>query len=179
MVLTEREQRLRAEIEDLLAGGPDRGFEKIEDFGKSFVRERMAVVFDEIAYGDGTFAGYTAEDRTPADGLITGIGEIDGREIFFTATITPLRPARSALRVSRRRSASPGARSRHEHPSSGSSTRRALASRPASASSPIATPTATWREVLFQPVYPLRTGPTDRGALRAEHRRVGLHAGVL
>ena len=43
------------------------------------------MVFDEIAYEDGTFAGYTAEDRTPADGLITGIGEIDGREIFFTA----------------------------------------------------------------------------------------------
>ena len=74
MVLTEREQRLRAEIEDLLAGGPDRGFEKTEDLGKLFVRERMAMVFDEIAYEDGTFAGYTAEDRTPADGLITEIG---------------------------------------------------------------------------------------------------------
>ena len=41
VVLTEREQRLRAETEDLLAGGPDRGFEKIEDLGKLFVCERM------------------------------------------------------------------------------------------------------------------------------------------
>ena len=84
-ILTDREQRLREEIEDLLSGGPERGHEKIEALGKLFVRERMETVFDEIAYEDGTFAGYAADDRTPADGLIAGVGEIDGRDVFFTA----------------------------------------------------------------------------------------------
>ena len=82
-ILTDREQRLREEIEDLLSGGPERGHEKIEALEKLFVRERMETVFDEIAYEDGTFAGYAADDRTPADGLIAGVGEIDGRDGFF------------------------------------------------------------------------------------------------
>lgn len=84
-VITEREERLREEIEEILSGGPDRGFEKIEELGKLFVRERMELVFDEIDYEDGTFAGYHNDDWTPADGLITGVGKIDGREVFFTA----------------------------------------------------------------------------------------------
>ena len=84
-VITEREERLREEIEEILSGGPDRGFEKIEELGKLFVRERMDLVFDEIDYEDGTFAGYHNDDWTPADGLITGVGKIHGREVFFTA----------------------------------------------------------------------------------------------
>ncbi len=82
---TEREQALREEIEDLRQGGPPRGHDKIEELGKLFVRERLDTIFDEVAYEDGTFAGYGNEDRTPADGMITGVGSIDGRKVFFSA----------------------------------------------------------------------------------------------
>ena len=84
-IITEREERIRDEIEEIMAGGPDRGFEKIEELGKLFVRERLDLVFDDIEYEDGTFAGLNNDDWTPADGLITGVGEIDGRDVFFTA----------------------------------------------------------------------------------------------
>lgn len=84
-VITDREERIRTEIEDILSGGPERGHEKIEELGKVFVRERMEMVFDDVAYEDGTFAGYANDDRTPADGMITGVGEMDGRDVFFTA----------------------------------------------------------------------------------------------
>jgi acetyl-CoA carboxylase carboxyltransferase component len=84
-VITDREQRLREEIEDIMTGGPERGHERIEELGKLFVRERLDLVFDDLKYEDGTFAGYHNEARTPADGLIIGVGKIDGRNVYFTA----------------------------------------------------------------------------------------------
>ena len=84
-VVTEREQQLRAEIEEILSGGPPRGHDKIEDLGKMFVRERLDAIFDEIEYEDGTFAGYDEDLETPADGMITGVGRIHGRKVFFLA----------------------------------------------------------------------------------------------
>jgi acetyl-CoA carboxylase carboxyltransferase component len=84
-VVTDREERLREEIEEILSGGPERGHEKITDLGKLFVRDRLDLIFDEISYEDGTFARHTADDDLPADGLITGVGEINGRTVFFAA----------------------------------------------------------------------------------------------
>jgi len=84
-VITDREQKLREEIEDILSGGPKRGHEKIEELGKLFVRDRLDRIFDEIAYEDGTFARHSSDDELPADGLITGVGKINGRTVFFAA----------------------------------------------------------------------------------------------
>lgn len=83
--LTDREQNLRDEITDILKGGPERGHEKIDDLGKVFVRDRLDMIFDDIKYEDGTFAAYGSEDRLAADGLLTGVGTINGRKIFFSA----------------------------------------------------------------------------------------------
>jgi len=84
-VVTDREARLREDVEAILEGGPERGHEKIEELGKLFVRDRLELIFDEIAYEDGTFARHDADGELPADGLITGVGRIDGRTIFFAA----------------------------------------------------------------------------------------------
>ena len=84
-IVTEREQRLRDQIEGIMSGGPERGHEKLEDLGKAFVRDRLDLLFDEVAYEDGTFARFTDDDELPADGLLTGVGRIDGREVFYTA----------------------------------------------------------------------------------------------
>ncbi|MEF8806904.1 acyl-CoA carboxylase subunit beta [Natronomonas sp.] len=84
-VVTEREEALREDIEAIMSGGPERGFEKIDDLGKVFARDRLDIIFDEIEYEDGTFARHGDDDELPADGLITGIGTIDGRKIAFTA----------------------------------------------------------------------------------------------
>jgi acetyl-CoA carboxylase carboxyltransferase component len=84
-VVTEREERLREEIEDILSGGPERGHDKIADLGKVFVRDRLEMLFDDLAYEDGTFARHADDDELPADGLITGVGTIEDRQVFFTA----------------------------------------------------------------------------------------------
>ncbi|PSQ32861.1 propionyl-CoA carboxylase, partial [Halobacteriales archaeon QS_9_70_65] len=52
-VVTEREETVREELEDVLSGGPERGFDKIEDLGKLFVRDRLDMIFDRIEYEDG------------------------------------------------------------------------------------------------------------------------------
>ena len=83
-VVTEREDRLRADVQSILEGGPERGHEKIAELGKLFVRDRLDRIFDEIAYEDGTFARFTDEDLA-ADGLLTGVGYVDGRQVFFAA----------------------------------------------------------------------------------------------
>ena len=83
-VVTDREQALRDEIEEILSGGPKRGHEKIEELGKLFVRDRLDRIFDEIRYEDGTFARHD-DDELAADGMITGVGTIDGRTVFFSA----------------------------------------------------------------------------------------------
>ncbi|MFB6164788.1 MAG: acyl-CoA carboxylase subunit beta [Haloarculaceae archaeon] len=84
-VLTEREEQLREELAEILQGGPERGHEKIEALGKLFVRDRLDMLFDEIAYEDGSFARFTDDDKLAGDGLLTGVGRIDGRQVFFTA----------------------------------------------------------------------------------------------
>lgn len=83
-VVTDREQALREDIADIISGGPERGHEKIAELGKLFVRDRLDRIFDEIRYEDGTFA--RADDaELAADGMITGVGTINGRTVFFSA----------------------------------------------------------------------------------------------
>lgn len=82
---TEREQRILAELEEILEGGPERGHKKLEKIGKYFVRDRISLIFDEVLYEDGTFAKFDADDRIPGDAIITGAGTIDGRKVYFVA----------------------------------------------------------------------------------------------
>lgn len=84
-VVTERERRLRDDVEAILSGGPERGQEKIAALGKLFVRERLEHIFDDIEYEDGTFARFDADGELPADGMVTGVGTIHGRTVFFAA----------------------------------------------------------------------------------------------
>ncbi|WP_336327189.1 acyl-CoA carboxylase subunit beta [Halovenus sp. HT40] len=84
---TEREQRLREEIEDIEQGGPEKYRDRLEEQGKLFVRNRLDLWFGEdgIAFEDGKFAEVDSEDRLPADGLLTGAAEFEGRDVHFMA----------------------------------------------------------------------------------------------
>ena len=43
-VVTEREAAVREDLEAILSGGPDRGFDKIDELGKVFVRDRLDLI---------------------------------------------------------------------------------------------------------------------------------------
>jgi acetyl-CoA carboxylase carboxyltransferase component len=110
---TDREETLREEINDILEGGPEKYRDRLPEQGKLFVRDRLDLWFGDGGDGDGTgesdgdggvlfedgkFAHFDAwhpnspdvEDadegnRLPADGLITGAAEFEGRELHFMA----------------------------------------------------------------------------------------------
>ncbi|WP_435065464.1 acyl-CoA carboxylase subunit beta [Halobaculum sp. EA56] len=112
---TDREAELRAEIEDILEGGPEKYRDRLPEQGKLFVRDRLDLWFGEggtggagdadregaadgVKFEDGKFAHFDAwhpnspdvdeydeGTRLPADGLITGAAEFEGRDLHFMA----------------------------------------------------------------------------------------------
>ena len=84
---TDREIRLLEEIADIEQGGPEKYRDRLADQGKLFVRDRLDLWFGEdgLLFEDGKFAEFDAEDRLPADGLLTGAGEFEGRKLHFMA----------------------------------------------------------------------------------------------
>ncbi|MCL9813422.1 acyl-CoA carboxylase subunit beta [Natranaeroarchaeum aerophilus] len=105
---TDRERRLREEIDDIEQGGPEKYRERLDEQGKLFVRERLALWFgdDDVSDGeetalhfeDGAFANFDSwhpnspevddpdpDTRLPADGLLTGAAAFEGRDVHFMA----------------------------------------------------------------------------------------------
>ena len=83
---TEREQALHDEIEDILQGGPEKYKAQLPEEGKLFVRDRLEMWFEDgLRFEDGRFAEFDAEERLPADGLITGAARFEGRDIHVMA----------------------------------------------------------------------------------------------
>ena len=66
-------------------GGPERHHEKLKQQNKLFVRDRLDLLLDAGTFvEDGLFANALA-DGLPADGVVTGIGEINGRTVAVMA----------------------------------------------------------------------------------------------
>jgi len=102
---TDRERELREQIADIREGGPPKYRERLDEQGKRFVRDRLALWFGEdgdgaadLDFEDGTFAHFDAwhpdspeveeadpDTRLPADGLLTGAAEFEGRSVHFMA----------------------------------------------------------------------------------------------
>ncbi|GMA49182.1 propionyl-CoA carboxylase subunit beta [Alicyclobacillus contaminans] len=75
----------RALTDKIQAGGASKYHEKNRESGKLFVRDRLRLLFDEpLAVEDGLFANCLAEDL-PADGVVTGIGTVNGRPVAVMA----------------------------------------------------------------------------------------------
>lgn len=78
-------EHLQQRAERALAGNLHREAEKLARQGKLFVRDRLALLFDEGTFvEDGLLANTTATDL-PADGVVTGQGRVDGRPALVVA----------------------------------------------------------------------------------------------
>ncbi|WP_247731288.1 acyl-CoA carboxylase subunit beta [Halovivax limisalsi] len=86
---TEREERLREEIAEILEGGPEKYKEQLPEEDKLFVRDRIDLWFggegNDLLFEDGRFAEFDADDQLPADGLITGAATFEDRDVHFMA----------------------------------------------------------------------------------------------
>ncbi len=68
-----------------LAGGPERHREKAAEQGKLPVRERLALLLDEGSFAEEALLANWNQDGLGADGVVTGVGEIDGRPVAVMA----------------------------------------------------------------------------------------------
>ncbi|MHB8234270.1 MAG: acyl-CoA carboxylase subunit beta, partial [Solirubrobacteraceae bacterium] len=68
-----------------LAGGPQRHHEKSAEQGKLGVRERIALLLDEGSFAEEALLANWQEDGLGADGVVTGVGEVQGRPVALMA----------------------------------------------------------------------------------------------
>jgi acetyl-CoA carboxylase carboxyltransferase component len=71
--------------ERALGGGPQRHREKAREQGKLPVRERIALLLDEGSFAEEALLANWQEDGLGADGVVTGVGEIEGRPVALMA----------------------------------------------------------------------------------------------
>ncbi len=76
---------LREAIDRGLAGGPERHHEKAREQGKLAVRERVALLLDRGSFAEEALLANWQAEGLGADGVVTGVGEIDGRPIALMA----------------------------------------------------------------------------------------------
>ena len=76
---------LEGASERALSGGPERHREKASEQGKLPVRERVALLLDEGSFAEEALLANWQEDGLGADGVVTGVGEIDGRPVALMA----------------------------------------------------------------------------------------------
>lgn len=79
------EKILQERIEKIKKGGASKYHEKNASKGKLFVRERLDLLFDDgLQVEDALFANCMAE-HLPADGVVTGMGKVNGRTVCMMA----------------------------------------------------------------------------------------------
>ncbi len=71
--------------ERALGGGPERHREKAREQGKLPVRERVALLLDDGSFAEEALLANWQEDGLGADGVVTGVGTLDGRAVALMA----------------------------------------------------------------------------------------------
>jgi acetyl-CoA carboxylase carboxyltransferase component len=85
MSLTDRTDPLDEAAARALEGGPERHRAKAVEQGKLPVRERVARLFDEGSFSEEGQLANWEQDGLGADGVVTGIGSVDGRPVAVMA----------------------------------------------------------------------------------------------
>jgi methylmalonyl-CoA decarboxylase subunit alpha len=79
------EPALEGAVERALQGGPERHRGKALEQGKVPVRERVALLLDDGSFSEEALLANWQEDGLGADGVVTGVGTIDGRAVALMA----------------------------------------------------------------------------------------------
>ena len=76
---------LAARTERAYAGNLHKEAEKLARQGKLFVRDRLALLLDEGSLVEDALLANTEAEDLPADGVVTGVGRVDGRPVCVVA----------------------------------------------------------------------------------------------
>jgi acetyl-CoA carboxylase carboxyltransferase component len=77
--------RLAAAAERALAGNLAKVGDKLEQQGKLFVRDRLDLLLDPDSFVEDALLANASSVDLPADGVVTGVGRIDGRAVCVMA----------------------------------------------------------------------------------------------
>jgi acetyl-CoA carboxylase carboxyltransferase component len=77
--------RIERELERIAQGGAEKYHRKNAEQGKLFVRERLALLLDAGSFVEDGALANAVDPELPADGVVTGLGRIDGRAVCVMA----------------------------------------------------------------------------------------------
>ena len=78
-------ERLAAAAERALAGNVAKVGDKLEKQGKLFVRDRLDLLLDAGSFVEDALLANASAADLPADGVVTGVGRVDGRAVCVMA----------------------------------------------------------------------------------------------
>ncbi|RWZ60366.1 acyl-CoA carboxylase subunit beta [Halobacillus fulvus] len=78
-------QTLEEKAKRIASGGAEKYHEKNSEKGKMFVRDRLKQLFDEDMNIEDAFFANCLDDTLPADGVVTGIGKVNGEQVCVMA----------------------------------------------------------------------------------------------
>src|SRR5690625_4517761 len=76
---------LQNRVNKIKQGGKEKYHKANEEKGKLFVRKRLELLFDEDIEIEDAFFANCMEDELPSDGVVTGIGQINGQSVCVMA----------------------------------------------------------------------------------------------
>src|SRR5699024_7485939 len=76
---------LNNRIKKISQGGLEKYHESNKSKGKLFVRDRLNLLFDEGLDVEDAFFANCMDDELPSDGVVTGIGKINGEKVCVMA----------------------------------------------------------------------------------------------
>lgn len=76
---------LKAKIEQIEQGGQQKYHERNEAKGKLFVRDRLQLLFDKQMNIEDAFFANCIDESLPSDGVVTGMGKINGQDVCVMA----------------------------------------------------------------------------------------------
>ncbi|MYL32951.1 acyl-CoA carboxylase subunit beta [Pontibacillus yanchengensis] len=79
------EEAFEERVETIRKGGGEKYHQRNEEKGKMFVRKRLELLFDDDIELEDAFFANAQDGSLPADGVVTGIGKINGQSVCVMA----------------------------------------------------------------------------------------------
>jgi methylmalonyl-CoA decarboxylase subunit alpha len=83
--------RIRAQSDRAREGNLAKGAEKLAEQNKLFVRDRLELLLDADSFVENALLANALAGELPADGVVTGVGRIDGRPVCVMANDTTVK----------------------------------------------------------------------------------------
>ncbi|HLS60056.1 MAG TPA: acyl-CoA carboxylase subunit beta, partial [Virgibacillus sp.] len=78
-------EELKSRIQKIEQGGSEKYHARNEENGKLFVRKRLELLFDDDLDIEDAFFANCMDDSLPSDGVVTGIGKVNGQSVCVMA----------------------------------------------------------------------------------------------